>query len=428
MLTLRQGAQGAQVDLLQWGLNRAGLLKEPADGIFGAKTEQSVRELQKNFNLEPDGVVGAQSWAALYPHLTGLQTHLVQPGDTIWVIAARYRSTVAAVLTANPGIRPENLQSGMVLKIPLPFPVVPSSIRWCSDLLALTVDGLRARYPFLQVETIGKSVLGRPLYLLRLGVGKVRVGYNAAHHANEWITTPLLLKFVENYAENYAEGDTIGGVDYRYLYNAYTLEVVPMVDPDGVDLVTGALPPDSPALSAAQAIAAAFPAVPFPDGWKANIKGIDLNLSYPANWEKAKAVKYAQGYTRPAPRDFVGPAPLAAPESAAMARQAKRANYALTLSLHSQGKLIFWKYADRAPAGAYELAKKMQGVSGYLPAVTPPGSDNAGYKDWFIQEYNRPGYTIEVGQGQNPLPLSQFDIIYRACFGILMLGMAGMDD
>ena len=30
----------------------------------------------------------------------------------------------------------------------------------------------------------------------------------------------------------------------------------------------------------------------------------------------------------------------------------------------------------------------------------------AGYKDWFIQYYDRPGYTIEVGLGQSPLPLT----------------------
>ena len=54
---------------------------------------------------------------------------------------------------------------------------------------------------------------------------------------------------------------------------------------------------------------------------------------------------------------------------------------------------------------------------------TPAESGNAGYKDWFIQEYNRPGYTIEVGKGVNPLPLSQFPQIYRDNFGIQLGGM-----
>ena len=42
--------------------------------------------------------------------------------------------------------------------------------------------------------------------------------------------------------------------------------------------------------------------------------------------------------------------------------------------------------------------------------------------DWFIQDYNRPGYTIESGIGENPLPISQFDEIYQDNIGILILG------
>ena len=56
-------------------------------------------------------------------------------------------------------------------------------------------------------------------------------------------------------------------------------------------------------------------------------------------------------------------------------------------------------------------------------ANTPYNSGFAGYKDWFIQSYDLPGYTIEAGQGQNPLPLSQFADIYRENEGILTLGM-----
>jgi len=55
-------------------------------------------------------------------------------------------------------------------------------------------------------------------------------------------------------------------------------------------------------------------------------------------------------------------------------------------------------------------------------ANTPYVSSFAGYKDWFIQDYRRPGYTIEAGLGENPLPISQFNEIYRDNIGILILG------
>jgi len=64
----------------------------------------------------------------------------------------------------------------------------------------------------------------------------------------------------------------------------------------------------------------------------------------------------------------------------------------------------------------------LHGVSGYLLTEVPFNSSFAGYKDWFIQNYNRPGYTIEAGIGENPLPISQFNDIYRDNIGILILG------
>jgi g-D-glutamyl-meso-diaminopimelate peptidase len=54
----------------------------------------------------------------------------------------------------------------------------------------------------------------------------------------------------------------------------------------------------------------------------------------------------------------------------------------------------------------------------------PEASGYAGYKDWFIQTYNRPGYTIEVGRGVNPLPISQFDRIYNDNVGLMATALA----
>ena len=144
------------------------------------------------------------------------------------------------------------------------------------------------------------------------------IKYSAAHHANEWITTPLLMKYLETLLRAAAAGETVFGYPAEDILFRAALTFVPLVDPDGVDLVTGALP-EGEAKERTAAIAAAFPGIPYPDGWKANIAGIDLNLQYPAGWDTARAIKFAQGYDRPAPRDFVGEAPLTAPEAAALA-------------------------------------------------------------------------------------------------------------
>ncbi|MBO5857325.1 MAG: gamma-D-glutamyl-meso-diaminopimelate peptidase, partial [Clostridia bacterium] len=69
------------------------------------------------------------------------------------------------------------------------------------------------------------------------------------------------------------------------------------------------------------------------------------------------------------------------------------------------------------------IAEYFYEVSGYAVEETPYASGFAGYKDWFIETYNRPGYTIEIGIGMSPLPLSQFPGIYKDNIGILVGGI-----
>ena len=92
------------------------------------------------------------------------------------------------------------------------------------------------------------------------------------------------------------------------------------------------------------------------------------------------------------------------------------------LAYHTQGNVIYWKYLNFEPEGSRALAERFAAVSGYACEDTPYASGFAGYKDWFIQNFDRPGYTIECGLGENPLPLSQFESIWNANLGILTLG------
>ena len=69
------------------------------------------------------------------------------------------------------------------------------------------------------------------------------------------------------------------------------------------------------------------------------------------------------------------------------------------------------------------IGQQFSRVSGYELAEVPYNSSFAGYKDWFIQNYNRPGYTIEAGIGENPLSVEQFSEIYSENFSILVLGL-----
>ena len=291
-----------------------------------------------------------------------------------------------------------------------------------AELAAQILQELSGTYPFVRRELLATTAFGRPIEALAIGTGPRKVLYTAAIHANEWITAPVLLRFAAEYAEAIETDGMIFDRNARNLATDATIYLVPMGNPDGVDLVTGAIQPGMREYDRALELARNYPNIPFPGGWKANLNGTDLNLSFPAGWLLAREIKFRQGYTKPGPRDYVGRAPLDQVESLALYDYTQRINPDLVVALHSQGEVIYWQYGGIEVPGAERLGETFAQVSGYALAEVPYNSSFAGYKDWFIQTYRRPGYTVEVGSGVNPLPLSESDGIYKKVLGILVRG------
>ncbi len=427
MILLRQGMRGSQVEMLQLALERAGFSTGTTDGVFGQATLSALRRFQISRGLIADGIVGSATWSALRPYLVGYVLRRIKPGDTLYRISKSNGVPVEAILAANPNLNPVNMQINRQITIPFPFDVVPETISYTYELMVLNIEGITMRYPFVRSGILGRSTSGtRNIYNLSIGTGSNQVLYNASHHANEWITSVLLMKFIEQYAKAYAFGYNLAigtPVVTRAsdLYERSTIHFVPMVNPEGVDLVTGNIAPGSQLYETASEIGRNYPQIPFPSGWKANIFGVDINLNYPAGWEIARRIKFEQGFTTPAPRDFVGTAPLSEQESRLMTAFTNQNDISLTLSYHTQGRVIYWKFLDYQPPDSLEIGRQFSSLSGYMLEETPIESGYAGYKDWFIQTFNRPGYTIEVGLGVSPVDISQFPQIYDENRGILVL-------
>jgi g-D-glutamyl-meso-diaminopimelate peptidase len=341
--------------------------------------------------------------------------YTIRQGDTFWGIARRRNLSVDALLLLNQSLNPSALQVGEDISIPLRItqPVVMGQQAYSFGILDQDIKRLKNAFPFIRVNEIGESVLGKPLYEIQIGNGEKKVHINASFHANEWITTPILMRFMNDYLLSLTNRGTIRGVVMEPLYSSVTLSLVPMVNPDGVDLVIEGPPP-----------ALREELIEFNkgntnfSGWKANINGVDLNNQYPAKWELEKERKEEKN---PAPRDFPGYKPLSEPEAIAMAELARSGGLDRVLALHTQGEEFYWGFEGMEPPESEMLAEEFERVSGYRSVRYIDSF--AGYKDWFIQEFQRPGFTIELGMGINPLPLSQFDSIYESVLGIFLVSI-----
>ncbi|MBN8200533.1 M14 family metallopeptidase [Bacillus sp. NTK034] len=344
-----------------------------------------------------------------------LQNYTVRPGDTFWKLSSSRNLSVDAVLLVNQSLNPTSLATGGAIKLPrrVISPIVSGRRNYDYKALTADISMLSDIYPFIKVNTIGRSVLGKPIQEIRLGKGNKKVQINASFHANEWITTPILMALLNSFLLSITNVRPIRGISTMPLYNSVDLSIVPMVNPDGVDLVLNGPPPEL----SEEVIAINRGSTDF-SGWKANIRGVDLNNQFPAKWdfEKERTEQNA-----PAPRDYLGEAPLTEPEAIAMAELARDNQFDRMLAFHTQGAEFYWGYEGLEPPESQVLALEFERVSGYK-AVQFIDSF-AGYKDWFIQEFRRPGFTIELGRGINPLPLSQYDDIYEEVLGIFLASL-----
>lgn len=340
----------------------------------------------------------------------------IQPGDSFWSIASSRNLSLNTLLLVNPGINPYALQVGHTIRIPtrITWRLINGEQPYDYDTMMNDIRQLQAIYPFLQVSSIGNSVLGRDIPEILVGTGGKRVHFDGSFHANEWITTPIIMTFLNDYLLSITNHSEIRGLDTSPLYTQTSISIVPMVNPDGVDLVLHGPPELEPYRS--NVIEWNNGNFDFSD-WKANIRGVDLNDQFPAEWE----LERARNPKTPGPRDYGGEQPLSEPEAIAMANLTRRRDFARVLAFHTQGKVIYWGFQNLQPPENETLAIEFGRVSGYEPVETT--DSYAGYKDWFIQDWRRPGFTIELGKGVNPLPITQFDEIYEQSLGIFLGAM-----
>lgn len=270
--------------------------------------------------------------------------------------------------------------------------------------------GMSAR---VELFSIGKSVMGKPIYCIKIGQGERRLFLNAAHHGLEYLTSAMLMKFADKYITALERGERIGGCKAKSLYDRTTLYIVPMVNPDGVDLAIHGIRLDNKYHAE---LVRRVGILPFDRVWQANIRGVDINHNYNAMWQSVEK--------QPSATKYSGPYPESEEETKAMVSFTKSAEFDMVIAFHSQGREIYYDFNGLTAPNSYYMAQQFADVSGYKAAVPQGSAGFGGYKDWFINEFGKAGFTIEIGYGKNPLGMDLLEEVFGENLPIIVCAMA----
>ena len=296
------------------------------------------------------------------------------------------------VVTAVPQT-PENEQSGPAgTTAPVYEDVVNPNQTYSFEQMMADAQALSEQYPDLvQLGSIGQSVEGRELLLIRLGTGPKKLLLLGAHHAREYITATFLMETADEYARAAVTGGAYGEYDLAALLKKITVYIVPMVNPDGVNLVQNGVEAvkNPEKVKAMRMLKSSY------SEWKANLNGVDLNRQYPCHWD----VK-ASNTDVPSSEMYKGTAPATEPEVKAVMALCNSNDFELAASFHTKGEVIYWADSgtEEAIAADAAIAQSLADVTGYklMPVSEDPALYGAGFENWFRQEYKRPGFCVEL--------------------------------
>lgn len=265
---------------------------------------------------------------------------------------------------------------------------------------------------------IGRSVLGRKIRVLSIGKNQGCTILVGATHGSEWLTALVLYRFFDEVCTAFEHGKTVCGTDVAKAISKRGLAVIPVLNPDGVEInIRGKIAAFSSGNKIERLSAGDY------RHWNANAAGIDINHNFGAGWEILHQQERKNGIFGPAPGKYGGPRPFSEPETRAICGFCSTFDVRRLYSLHSQGEEIYWYYGPRTPIISRDMANELGDACGYKVCMPEGMAANGGLKDWYIEKFGRPGFTIEIGRGENPLPMEKFDEIYEKIRPALFLAL-----
>ena len=277
-------------------------------------------------------------------------------------------------------------------------------------------EELTAEFSFLRPAVVGRTALGRGIFSLSLGSEKNSVILAGGFHGSEWLTSLALYMFAERLCRSITEKKLLCGIDLERAFTQLGVTIIPCVNPDGVEIATGGI-------EGARGLKNHVASIECEDyrKWNANALGVDINHNFNAGWEKLRQMELEEGITGPAPRRYGGEYAESEAETRALTRLCRLKKFRSCMALHSQGEELFWQYGDRTPKSSEMMAKILADSCGYRLVNNFGLCSHGGFKDWFIEEFGLPGFTMEMGKGENPLPVESLYSIYADIEEALLL-------
>lgn len=282
--------------------------------------------------------------------------------------------------------------------------------------LSKAVFELGERYPFLKTFSIGQSAGGREIFALSVGSMSSAALMAGAFHGSEHITVNVLLKFAEQLCFAIDTNSSIEGINVKKGLYGRGAVIIPCINPDGCEISIHGF-------SAAGNMADKIRVISKGDyiHYNSNLRGVDINHNFDADWETVRKKERKAGIFGPSKTRYGGPFPESEPETAALCEFCRTNYISHAVAFHTQGEVIYWTFGDKTPPKSEQIAQIMATSSGYALDFPETMATGGGFKDWFIKEFNRPAFTVELGIGKNPLPIEDADELYLRVREMLML-------
>lgn len=279
---------------------------------------------------------------------------------------------------------------------------------------------LNKKYNFIQLYSIGKTWLNKDIFSISIGNTNDATIFVGSIHSQEWLTTLLLIKLIDKISLAIYYNLKLYNLDIKEEFKIKGIIIVPMLNPDGIEIgINGASAGKKFSNHISNILSSSN------KKWQANARGIDLNHNFDAGFSILKKIEQQAGIIKPSPTQYGGVFPNSEKESKAIVDFILYNQNKINklIAFHSQGEEIFYKYGNTINSKGKFIANIISKNSGYKLIENSGLASHGGLKDWFLQKIKKPGLTIEIGKGENPLPITQLDKIYNKLAYSLILSI-----